>query len=103
MDKIWDVLLIQVFPIPRITTISVVLLPENFEATDSLISEHSAPETQGMGTTHPDDLIYQLELPPRRSRLDVHYSKYILFTSGSRMSSSGSNFIFLRHSDILCP
>ena len=38
--------LTQVFPIPRITTISVVLLPENFEAIDSLINEHSAPESK---------------------------------------------------------
>ena len=43
MDKIWDVHLIQVFPISRITAISVTFLPENFEATDSLINEHSAP------------------------------------------------------------
>ena len=35
-----------IFPTPRITNMSVILLPENLEATDSLISEHSAPESE---------------------------------------------------------
>ena len=37
--------LIQVFSTPRFTTMSIVLLPENLEATDSVISGHSAPES----------------------------------------------------------
>jgi hypothetical protein len=45
-DETCDVQLIRLFPIPRITTTSVVLLPENFEAMDSLISELSAPESK---------------------------------------------------------
>ena len=46
MDKMGGVRLIQVFPTPHITTMSVVLLPEDLEATDSLISEHSPPESE---------------------------------------------------------
>ena len=53
VDKIWDVLLTHVFPIPGITTTSVVLLPENFEAADSLINEHSAPESKQNGNDSP--------------------------------------------------
>ena len=46
MDKICDVHLIEVSPIHRIITMSVILLPENFKATNSLVSEHSAPESK---------------------------------------------------------
>lgn len=45
-EKIWDIHLIQVFPIARITTIISVVFPENFKATNSLIREHSAPESK---------------------------------------------------------
>ena len=38
--------MIQIFPIPRITTISVVPLPENLKTTDSLIRKHSAPKSE---------------------------------------------------------
>ena len=40
------VCLTQVFPTPRITNMSVIPLPENLEAADSLISERSAPESE---------------------------------------------------------
>ena len=49
MDKMGGVRLLKVFPTSRITTMSVVLLPENFVATDSLIIVHSAPESEQNG------------------------------------------------------
>ena len=45
-DEISNVYLILVSPIPRITTVLVILLPKNFKATDSLISEQSVPESK---------------------------------------------------------
>ena len=65
--------LIQVFSTPRITNMSVIPLPENLEAADSLISERSAPESEKMETIHPDDLISPLMLPVRTSRHAARY------------------------------
>lgn len=65
--------MIQAFPTPPITIISFILLAVNFEATDSLMNEQSAPEYKQnkIETRQPYGAIYQLVHILYKNLLDV--------------------------------